>query len=71
MKDKLTQKNILIVAFQFPPMSGSSGLLRVVKFCRYLPEFGWTPTVVTANPRMYEEVDNRQLALLPTDLQVP
>lgn len=63
-------KNILMVAFQFPPMSGSSGLLRVVKFARYLPEFGWTPTVVTAHPRMYEQTDERQLTLIPEGLRV-
>lgn len=66
----MTAKNILIVAYQFPPMSGSSGLLRAAKFCRYLPEFGWTPTVVTAHPRMYEQVDSRQLALVPEGLDV-
>jgi len=66
----LTAKNILIVAFQFPPMSGSSGLLRAAKFCRYLPEFGWTPTVITAHPRMYEQVDPRQLTLIPEGLDV-
>jgi glycosyltransferase involved in cell wall biosynthesis len=63
-------KNILMVAFQFPPMSGSSGLLRVLKFCRYLPEFGWAPTVVTAHPRMYDQVNERQLGLIPQGLEV-
>ena len=62
--------NILLVAFQFPPMSGSSGLLRVLKFCRHLPEFGWTPTVITANPRMYEETNERQLDLIPPGLEI-
>lgn len=66
----MATKNILMVAFQFPPMSGSSGLLRVLKFCRYLPDYGWTPTVITANSRMYEEVDERQLALIPSGLEV-
>lgn len=66
----MTAKNLLVVAFQFPPMSGSSGLLRAVKFCRYLPEFGWTPTVITAHPRMYEQVDARQLTLIPEGLDV-
>lgn len=64
------KNNILMVAFQFPPMAGSSGLLRVLKFCRYLPEFNWTPTVVTAHPRLYEEIDERQLCLIPQGLEV-
>lgn len=59
-----------MVAFQFPPMSGSSGLLRVVKFCKYLPEFDWTPTVITAHPRMYEQVNEQQRRLIPEGLEV-
>jgi glycosyltransferase involved in cell wall biosynthesis len=70
MKESVTTKNILMIAFQFPPMSGSSGLLRVLKFCKYLPEFGWTPTVVTADPRMYEQVNEQQLSLIPKGLEV-
>ena len=49
--------NVLIVAFHFPPQAGSSGLLRALKLCRYLPEFGWRPTVLTLNPRAYESLD--------------
>jgi glycosyltransferase involved in cell wall biosynthesis len=48
---------VLIVAFHFPPQSGSSGLLRSLKYCRYLPEFGWRPVVLTLNPRAYESLD--------------
>jgi len=70
MKESVTTKNILMIAFQFPPMSGSSGLLRVLKFCKYLPEFGWTPTVVTADPSMYEQVNAQQLSLIPQGLEV-
>lgn len=66
----MATKNILMVAYQFPPMSGSSGLLRVLKFCKYLPEFGWTPTVLTANQKMYEQVNEQQLTLIPPGLEV-
>lgn len=66
----MAENNILIVAFQFPPMSGSSGLLRATKFCCYLPEAGWTPTVLTAHPRAYDQVNEEQLGLLPKDLRV-
>jgi glycosyltransferase involved in cell wall biosynthesis len=58
------------VAFHFPPQAGSSGLLRSLKFCRYLPEFGWTPTVLTVQPRAYERVDDTQLADIPSDARV-
>ena len=49
--------SVLIVAFHFPPLAGSSGLLRALKLCRYLPEFEWHPTVLTLNPRAYELLD--------------
>ncbi len=63
-------KNILMVAFHFPPQSGSSGILRTLKFCRYLPDFGWKPTVLTAHPRAYEKTDQGQLAEIPENVTV-
>jgi len=59
-----------MVAFHFPPQAGSSGMLRSLKFCRYLPEFGWTPTVLTVQPRAYERVDDAQLADIPNEATV-
>lgn len=61
---------ILWVAYHFPPLAGSSGLLRSLKFCRYLPEFGWLPTVLTIHPRAYERVDNSQLGEIPANVEV-
>ena len=54
-----SQNSLLLVAFHFPPQSGSSGLLRSLKFSRYLPEFGWLPLVLSASPRAYESTDSR------------
>jgi glycosyltransferase involved in cell wall biosynthesis len=61
---------LLIVAYHFPPNAGSSGLLRSLKFCRYLPEFGWRPTVLTVNPRAYERVDESQQGDIPATVKV-
>lgn len=61
---------VLIVAYHFPPQTGSSGLLRTLKFSRYLPDLGWRPVVVTAHPRAYESVDPRAEESLPRDLPV-
>ncbi|MGC1484317.1 MAG: glycosyltransferase [Candidatus Acidiferrum sp.] len=64
------QNSLLLVAFHFPPHSGSSGLLRSLKFSRYLPDFGWQPLVLTANTRAYESTDLQKRTdpktLLPT-----
>lgn len=61
---------VLIVAYHFPPQAGSSGLLRSLKFCRYLPEFGWKATVLTIDPRAYERTNDSQMAEIPADVNV-
>ncbi len=40
-------KKVLIIAYYFPPLGGG-GVQRPLKFCKYLPEFGWQPVVLTA-----------------------
>ena len=42
-------KRLLFVTYYFPP-SGGSGVQRSLKFAKYLPEFGWRPTVLTVRP---------------------
>jgi glycosyltransferase involved in cell wall biosynthesis len=61
-------KKLLLVAFHFPPFSGSSGWLRSLKFARYLPENGWLPVVLTTHPRVYERLDSRQMPKLPEEV---
>ncbi len=61
---------VLIVAFHFPPQAGSSGGLRALKFCRYLPDFGWMPTVLTVKPSAYERTDPMQLTEIPADAEI-
>ena len=53
-----TVKRVLMVAFHFPPLAGSSGVQRCLRFAQYLPEFGWEPLVLTAHERAYERVSN-------------
>ena len=38
--------SVLIISYYFPP-SGGPGVQRVLKFVKYLPEFGWRPVVLT------------------------
>lgn len=47
-----------MVAFHFPPLAGSSGVQRCLRFAQYLPDFGWEPLVLTAHERAYERVSN-------------
>jgi glycosyltransferase involved in cell wall biosynthesis len=46
---------VLMVAFHFPPMRGSSGIQRSLAFVRHLPHYGWQPAVLSAHPRAYAE----------------
>lgn len=48
-------KNVLTIAFHYPPSFGSSGVQRTVKFCQYLPRYGWRPLVLTAHPRAHPQ----------------
>jgi glycosyltransferase involved in cell wall biosynthesis len=63
-------KKVLIVAYHFPPQAESSGYLRSLKFCRYLPEEGWQPRVLTVHPRAYERTNPSQLNEIPASVHV-
>lgn len=46
---------VLLIAFHFPPIRGSSGMQRTLRFAKHLPAFGWRPIILTVDPRAYEE----------------
>src|SRR5271157_5779826 len=66
----LPSSRVLMVAYHFPPQAGSSGLLRSLKFCRYLPESGWLPTVLSVKPTAYERVDQNMLREIPPEVSI-
>src|SRR5437660_10228195 len=41
----LRMRQVLIVAYYFPPIGGIASI-RAASFAKYLPEFGWEPTVL-------------------------
>ena len=47
---------VLVIAYYFPP-SGGPGVQRVLKFVKYLAEFGWRPSVLTVREGAYPEYD--------------
>ena len=63
-------KTALLVAYHFPPYSGSSGIQRTLKFTRYLPEYGWTPIILTADPRAYPAVSDDLIDQVPPETVV-
>jgi glycosyltransferase involved in cell wall biosynthesis len=63
-------KRLLIVAFHFPPLQGSTGIHRTLAFSRYLKDHGWEVCVLTAHPRAYPDVRSENLELVPKHVQV-
>lgn len=59
-----------MIAFHYPPMHGSSGIQRTLKFSQYLPEFGWEPIVLTAQVRAYPSLSNHQIREISDRLAV-
>jgi glycosyltransferase involved in cell wall biosynthesis len=63
------QRNLLVLAYYFPPCGGA-GVQRTLKYVKYLPQFGWQPQVVTAQPRAFAVSDSTLIQDLPTGLSV-
>ena len=57
------------VAYYFPPQ-GCVGVQRTLKHVKYLPQFGWHPVVLTAQPQSAALSDPSLTQELPTDQQV-
>jgi glycosyltransferase involved in cell wall biosynthesis len=63
-------RSVLMVAFQFPPFAGSSGVQRTLRFAKYLPRYGWKPIVLTVDARAYSSTSNSAGNEVPKDLIV-
>jgi len=69
---------ILVIAYYYPPM-GLSGVQRVLKFTKYMKQFGWEPTVITAGKTAYyahdkslmEEAEKAEIKIVRTDGKDP
>lgn len=63
-------QHVMMIAFHFPPFSGSSGVQRSLRFCQYLPQYGWQPIILTANPQAYEKTARDQLPEISIDTPI-
>lgn len=68
---KKAENSVLMIAYDFPPLSGS-GVFRSLKFAKYLPQFGWQPTVFAADrPRIdWSYADQSLLHEIPDSVDV-
>ncbi len=65
----VAMKNVLVFSYYFPPL-GLSGVQRITKFVKYLPEYGWRPTVIAAGPHSYFAFDESLQGEIPSDVKV-
>lgn len=63
-------RRVLMVAFHYPPMKGSSGLQRTLNFTRHLPALGWAVRLLTVQPFAYPATSDEQLADIPPGLRI-
>ena len=63
-------KRVLMIAYHFPPLAGSSGIQRTLRFVQHLPAFGWEPAVLTTTVGAYERTSNDLGADVPKGLVV-
>lgn len=60
---------MLIITYYWPP-SGGPGVQRVLKFVKYLPQFGWEPIVLTVENGEYPAIDESLLKDIDPGLKV-
>jgi glycosyltransferase involved in cell wall biosynthesis len=63
-------KRVLMIAFHYPPLRGSSGIQRTLQFSRCLPEYGWQPLILTASSKAYAQVGDELLGEIPAYVPV-
>ena len=62
-------REVLFIAYWFPPMGGS-GVVRPLKFAKYLPQFGWKPTILTVTKGDSFVFDDTLLRELPDQVTI-
>jgi glycosyltransferase involved in cell wall biosynthesis len=62
-------KKVLLITYYWPP-AGGPGVQRVLKFAKYLPEFGWEPIILTVENGDYPAIDQSLLADIPQNIAV-
>ena len=62
-------KKVLIITYSWPP-AGGIGVLRCLKFVKYLRDFGWEPIVLTAENASYQFLDHDNLKEIPEGIEI-
>jgi glycosyltransferase involved in cell wall biosynthesis len=62
-------RKVLIVSYYFPP-SGGPGVQRVLKYVKYLPEFGYEPVVLTVANADFPAIDPSLSQSIPAGTKI-
>ena len=63
--NSLPRKKLLLIAYHFPPIQGSTGASRTIAFSKYLRQDGWDVRILTINPKAYEDTAIENQLLVP------
>lgn len=66
----MSPRHVLMVAYHYPPIRGSSGFQRTLAFSKYLPDHNWHATVLTVGRRAYQETSDENERLIPDHVRV-
>jgi glycosyltransferase involved in cell wall biosynthesis len=59
-------RKVLIITYYWPP-AGGPGVQRIIKYAKYLPDFGWQPVILTVEHPTSPARDESLLANIPND----
>ncbi len=62
-------KKVLVITYYWPP-AGGPGVQRVLKFVKYLPDFGWQPVILTVKDGEFIALDESLQKEVPNGLSV-
>ncbi len=62
-------KKVLIITYYWSP-SGGIGVLRCLKFAKYLRQFGWEPVIYTASNPQYPYIDHSNDKDIPEGIEI-
>jgi glycosyltransferase involved in cell wall biosynthesis len=66
----MQSRHVLMVAYHYPPIRGSSGFQRTLAFSKYLRDHNWNATVLTVDRCAYEEVSDANEHLVPQHVRI-
>jgi hypothetical protein len=65
----MEHKKVLIISYYWPPAGGVS-VQRVLKFCKYLPDFNIQPYILTVKDGSYPTIDETLIKEIPENVDV-